>query len=320
MVMESAGAELCASPSNPNPKPSDCVRAVDHTYKGEVDLSDRVIVGEPQRKSALQWVVPYNVKDDAGNEAVTVWREVVVQEVDLATVENVIRAEVTKEKELEQQKAIQKAIREEKAKWERENVNANRKRPGSSSRTCPACPACECPNVPQTTKEDCQQFCEGISRSCSLRDDNVIYAMLFWLESFFPEKGAPLVLLVAITFCVAVVLRNLTFGIFNPKGYQDRHYANNDQIDDAAILNSPRATIPARTPAPPPRQSITTMTTTENVDPLRSSLSPPGFASPTDATNGSIQSRTSRSHYEDGIITPSRLGDGANRRRNLYSS
>ena len=34
MIRETAGAELCATHDHPNPSPDECVKAVDHTYKG----------------------------------------------------------------------------------------------------------------------------------------------------------------------------------------------------------------------------------------------------------------------------------------------
>ena len=56
------------------------MKAFDQTYKGKVDLSEHVVVGEPIKKGHLRWSVPYDVTDDAGNRATTVWRDVVVEE------------------------------------------------------------------------------------------------------------------------------------------------------------------------------------------------------------------------------------------------
>ena len=61
-----AGAELCATHLNRNPDPSDCVQAHNVTYSGRVDLSKKVVVGEPIQKSNLPWSVPYDVKDELG--------------------------------------------------------------------------------------------------------------------------------------------------------------------------------------------------------------------------------------------------------------
>eukprot|EP00934_Nitzschia_sp_Nitz4_P001950 Nitzschia sp. Nitz4//scaffold76_size158648//60033//68082//NITZ4_002544-RA/size158648-processed-gene-0.238-mRNA-1//1//CDS//3329557839//1950//frame0 len=301
MVKATAGAELCATPNNPNPKPSDCVRAVDRTYKGDVDLTDRVVVGEPQRKSALQWVVPYNVKDDAGNEAATVWREVVVQEVDLSRVESLIREEVSREKDLEQKAAIERAIREEKLKWEKENRN----RRASSSRSCPECPVCNCPDTPRTTKSDCHEYCENVSRSCSLSDESAMYSLLFWMEGFLPSSLAPLLLSVVLGFFVLVALRFVMTLLFNPRAYQVRHYSGYDEVNDDAVLNSPRAT--SRTPSR--QEANNAIVPVMTSDPLRSPLmSPPGFASP--PGNNANTQHGQRFPPADSIITPSKTGDG----------
>ena len=66
-----------------------------------MDLSRHVVVGEPVQKSSIRWSVPYNVKDAAGNRAHTVWRDVVVEEVDLANVEARVRQEVLQTRKAE---------------------------------------------------------------------------------------------------------------------------------------------------------------------------------------------------------------------------
>ena len=319
MIRESAGAELCASPGSTNPKPSDCVKAVDRTYKGDVDLSDRVVVGEPVQKSSLQWSVPYNVKDDAGNEAATVWRDVVVQEVDLSSVENLIRAEVTREQEAAQQRAIQKAIREEKAKWEREQVNNRRPH---ASKQCPACPPCNCPDTPQTTKESCAEYCENVSKSCSFKDENFVYYLLFWMEYYLSPSLVPVILSVTLIFLVFLILRFILTTIYNPKTYRSHSSYRGYGPSDEMILRSPQPT--GESSPAPPRQSMSTLG--NNNAGGESIFSPgrqPGFASPSfAANNGTPRNRPAEPMYDESIymsspiITPSKTGDGA-RRRNL---
>lgn len=327
MVRATAGAELCATPGNTNPKPSDCVKAVDRTYKGDVDLSDRVVVGEPVQKSSLQWSVPYNVKDDAGNEAVTVWRDVVVQEVELSSVESMIRAEVMREQEAAQQKAIQKAIREEKAKWEREQANNNRSRRGpTSSKQCPACPPCDCPNTPQTTKETCAEYCMNISKSCSLSDDSIVYSLLFWMESYLSPTLMPVIVGVILCTFSFVVLRFIMTSMYNPKAYQSHSYPGYGPSSDDMILRSPQP-MAGSSPAPPRQLLMSTMGSNNNNNIGGESIfSPgrqPGFASPSFATNnGTPRHRPAEPMYDESIylstpiITPSKTGDGV-RRRNL---
>lgn len=328
MVRATAGAELCATSSNTNPKPSDCVKAVDRTYKGDVDLSDRVVVGEPIQKAPLQWSVPYNVKDEAGNAAVTVWRDVVVQEVDLASVESLIRAEVTREQEAAQQKAIQKAVREERTKWDREQANNNRNKRSSSTKTCPACPPCDCPDTPETTRESCSQYCENISKSCSLSDESFVYTLLFWLEDYLSPSLVPALILCALICFALVGVRIALTTIYNPRTYQNHSYSPSyGPMNDEMILRSPQPVM-GSSPAPPLRQSLTTMGNISTTSGNASFLSPPGtqqpsFASPSfPSSNGAPRDRPAEPMYDESIymspplITPSKTGDGV-RRRNL---
>jgi hypothetical protein len=317
MVRSTAGAELCALPGNTNPMPSDCVTAVDRTYKGDVDLSDRVVVGQPIQKSPLQWSVPYDVIDEAGNAAVTVWRDVVVQEVDLASVENLIRAEVSREQEAAQQKAVQKAVREERAKWDREQqANNNRNKRSNSAKSCPACPPCDCPDTPETTRESCSQYCENISKSCSLSDGSKLYSMLFWMEEYLTPSLIPSILFVALIFVVFLGVRFILTTIYNPRAYQNHSYPSNYgpmNNEDIMILRSPQPMM-GSSPAPPPRQSL------QFGSPA--GVQQPSFASPSFPPSNGAPNRPAAPMYDESIymspplITPSKTGDGA-RRRNL---
>jgi hypothetical protein len=320
MVRKTAGAELCATPNNKSPKPVECVKAVDRTYKGEIDMSDRVVVGVPIQKGPLIWQVPYNVKDDAGNEAVTVWRDIIVEEVELSSVERSIREEVKREYELAQQEAIDKAIRTEKAKWNRENSSNNRNRRYSSADTCPSCPQCQCPQTPETTKENCSAFCEQFSKSCSMSDESVVYAILFWLEDIVGPSILPGMLAVAMITVGFMILRFFLTAIYNPRTYQSQSYTGySAMVDDSSILRSPEPAL--NNGGIPPRQS---MSLSGNVN-LFSPPPPPSFASPRPyalAVHGTQRTRPVEPQYDESIylqspiITPSRTGDGA-RRRNL---
>jgi hypothetical protein len=130
------GAELCATHTNSAPKASDCAIAYDETYKGRVDLSRKVVVGKPVRKSPTRWSVPYDVKDEAGNAAVTVWRDIVVEEVDLADVEARIRKEVLHDKQREIDAAVSRALAK--------TTGGGGRRTVAQGQTCPACPPCDC--------------------------------------------------------------------------------------------------------------------------------------------------------------------------------
>ncbi|KAG7362854.1 calcium-binding EGF domain containing protein [Nitzschia inconspicua] len=240
MIRETAGAELCATHDQPRPSPADCIKAVDHTHRGDVDLSNQVVVGDPVQKSRLHWVVPYNVKDEAGNEATTVYRDVIVEEVDLKTVEKKIREEVRKEQQQITQRAIDAAVREERRKWEQENraTQRGRRNTGSAANTCPACPPCDCPDMAPADAKRCAAFCDNVSASCKLSDDNFIYGILLWFGEFFSPH---LVMVIALSICVYFVILLARFVVFvlNPGASSSYDYKGNNTIDDSDLFLSP---------------------------------------------------------------------------------
>lgn len=336
MIQATSAAELCATHDNPRPSPSDCVVAVDHTYKGDIDLSNRVTVGEPIQKSHLHWVVPYDVKDDAGNQASTVYRDVVVTEVDLATVEKKIRDEVTKEQQQQTQRAIDRAIKAEKQKWERESRAAsNRSRRtgtgNAAADACPACPACDCPDMAPADAASCHSYCNNLSASCKLSDENMLYFLLFWLESVFPARSIPTIILTCIAAGLVLFLR-LLFFIFNPRAYTNYDYGHYTAVNDETILATHPAYRPPISPIPgtdastdlrPPTASLSNRNTNGTL------LSPSNYmGSPMPRTNqhGNMEyvstpgsnRRDVRVRFDNdgnfhspGIIVPSQNGKGA---------
>jgi len=131
MIKDTAGAELCASHTLKNPGLADCVRATDHTYEGIVDLTSQVKVGEPVQDSPFEWKIPYNVVDEAGNSAKTVWRTVIVEEVNLIDAESQIREEIVAENKkalsdaLEREKQLKELLRKERALQASKNIDDN---------------------------------------------------------------------------------------------------------------------------------------------------------------------------------------------------
>ena len=247
MIRATAGAELCSTHENPRMKPSDCIEAIDHTYKGKVDLSDRVKVGDPIQKSFLHWVVPYDVKDDAGNEATTVYRDVVVEEVSLSGIEKKIREEATRENQRRTDRAIANAIREERKKWETEARSSTKNRSCPNTKSCPPCPPCDCRETDSVDDASCSAQCTNISATCQeLNDNNYVYKLLLLLEDTFPPH---LVGMVVLCFIGAgfIYMVNWVIFIFNPKSYTDYNYRNHDSINDEMVL----ATKPAARPVVP---------------------------------------------------------------------
>eukprot|EP00574_Skeletonema_japonicum_P002779 CAMPEP_0201713990 /NCGR_PEP_ID=MMETSP0593-20130828/634_1 /ASSEMBLY_ACC=CAM_ASM_000672 /TAXON_ID=267983 /ORGANISM="Skeletonema japonicum, Strain CCMP2506" /LENGTH=983 /DNA_ID=CAMNT_0048203211 /DNA_START=52 /DNA_END=3003 /DNA_ORIENTATION=- len=155
MIVATSGAELCATSTRPNVRPMDCIRAKDHTYKGVVDLTARVSVGEPIRDGApLRWKVPYNVMDDAGNKAKTVWRSIMVEEIGLDEFESSSEATMLTNNRGEVEHAVQEALEKE-----RRRVAAT----SSNKRACSPCAPCDCKGKKDCggmSMSECNSFCD----------------------------------------------------------------------------------------------------------------------------------------------------------------
>jgi len=251
MIRTTAGAELCATHENPRVKPSDCISAIDHTYKDgkdfDLDLSNRVVVGDPVQKSRLRWVVPYDVKDDAGNQATTVYRDVVVEEVGLYGLEKRIREEVAQEERRKTKRAIDNAIRNERTKWESEKraaaaaaSNNGNNNNGNNNRflgTCPACPACVCSDTDAVNGATCSAYCTDLSETCrQLGNDNFVYKLLLVLEDIVPVQLLPMIVVSFLVVGVLYVLQWAWTLVFHPKAYTNYDYGTYNSINDEMVL------------------------------------------------------------------------------------
>jgi hypothetical protein len=103
MIQSTHEAELCASdassstsPKRKHSRPSldsntnECVYAYDKTYTATVNLSANVMIGNlvPMDGMMNHWCAPFNVMDEAGNSSATVYRDIVVEEVDFLLMRN----------------------------------------------------------------------------------------------------------------------------------------------------------------------------------------------------------------------------------------
>jgi hypothetical protein len=220
MILSTAGAELCATHSNPNPSPSDCVKATDHTYKGNLDLSSRVVVGEPVQKSTNHWVVSYNVMDDAGNAAKTVYRDVRVEEVDLFEDENKLRAQMQAEKEAEIKEAVKVALEKERASVQVDSVTRGDRVKNRKTGNCPACPLCKCPTDGSFNTAQCDEYCgkkfAQMEKTCEATEAPVYLGPIGFLETILPPQ-----MIFVLVWCITIVIivfgiRLLMTTIFNP--------------------------------------------------------------------------------------------------------
>jgi hypothetical protein len=246
-VRKSAGAELCATHSNPKPNASDCVKAYDQTHLGRVELSDQVKVGEPVQKSALHWTVPYDVVDAAGNAAKTVWRDVMVEEVALANVETKFRNEAMQDKEAEIQVAVKAALekseREHKAEIQVQVKKAldRERRGGSQKNTCPECPKCDCSGDFDASK--CDSICKSKMESCAISEESFVMRTMLLMEDYLPFQLIPPILFMAAFAIVLMTIRWFFSVAFVPSQYTT--YVASDERERAmqnsvTVYHSPR--------------------------------------------------------------------------------
>lgn len=244
LIVSTSGAELCATHRKPAPKPKDCVRATDNTFKGEVDVTSRVVVGDPVEKSPLHWSVPYDVIDAAGNKAATAWRDVIVEEVDIFGLEDKVRREVLAEKDNEIQDAVNKAVAKERARIERENPK--KKNRNTVADSCPACPKCNCERDTRSSssafdKSKCDKYCEEkYAGQCS----NVTsVSFLEELEAFLRSNVVIAIVGVLVTI---LVIRFILTLLFNPRALFGRtDYSYPVMTGDGLVVTNTQAMTPS---------------------------------------------------------------------------
>lgn len=278
-------------------------------------------VGDPEQKSPLHWVVPYNVKDKAGNEAATIWRDVIVEEVNLKDLESKILMDVKTDQATAIQRAVDKALKEDRAHRGRTDRKATATT-AATTKACPECPKCDCSGDPRFDESFCDAVCDARVQTCARRDESVIVSAMLWLEDFFPPTLVPIILLcVIVTGCLLILRWTLTL-VFNPQVYKRNQYVNDDrgrESQDSVTYYPTHSDVPRINGfSPPPRGSLSSRGADTFMTPPQSSAS---FASP--PGNGSAH-RPRENNMADSIyatqpiITPSKRGDGA-RQRSPYN-
>ncbi|EJK45231.1 hypothetical protein THAOC_36159, partial [Thalassiosira oceanica] len=311
MIEATAGAELCATSLKPKSRPGDCIAAYDSTFRGKVDLTSRVVIGEAVQQGPLSWRVPYDVSDDAGNEATTVWRDVEIEEVELADFKQAISAGERSRQRHEIDNAVKQALESERS----------RVRP----RECPVCSNCIAQEGTETplTANDCTAMCKeevasALSKASSRnacaaseslpadREQNhlVVQEVLLFLENTI-GFSAMMLLLVGCTVTTALyILQRMVVALFYSTGANVRtYYYSIDDEEQDKILMQNVSYYRSPTPSADRRQSASTDGQTGGTPtvprPPRSSLS-------------SIQ-RIGNSPY----TSPFRTSDGSD---NIYQS
>jgi len=272
MIKQTAGAELCATHARPNPSPADCVRASDHSFRGTVDLSDRVTVGEPIKKGDT-WTVPYNVVDDAGNKAKTVYRTIRVEEIDLSGIERRIRDEILADKQREIDRAVAVAVEKERRRSPTDPRGAQK---------CSPCPECTCPDkgnglshaqckviCDERIKAE-QSTCPNNERPQTLEKDTLhplVGEVFSFFESFLSASFVLTILLCTFALFVLWLVRCIMNAAFSSRdAYYESYYTKEDEERERAMLRavsyyrSPGAASAAAsssaTPSMPPRATL----------------------------------------------------------------
>ncbi|GKY94220.1 hypothetical protein MPSEU_000387800 [Mayamaea pseudoterrestris] len=317
MISSTAGAELCASASHPNPHASDCVEAYDDTYKGRVDLTRKVVVGEPVQKSPTGWSVPYDVVDEAGNSAKTVWRDVIVEEVNLAKLEASVRREVQEEMQAEKEEAVRLAVAAERKK---KVTDAPARKAREVTNTC-QCPVCD---TVCSDAKDANNYCDPGSR--------VIQALVL-LEGFMSRSLAQSLLILCVAFGAYLVLSTFCSTVLVPPSQRRRDadfeahseervraiqqgiaYIPSNELavsrpDDGSLFDQDRYRSTPLTSPRVPRTSVFL-----NGDAHRDFLSPNGTTALQNG-QGPSPGAIADDYYDSPFrITPSKRGDGVHRR------
>ena len=299
-------------------------------------MSRQVVVGEPIKKSTLLWSVPYNVQDQAGNAAVTVWRDVVVEEVALDDLETKIRADLQRARQVEIDRAVSRALEEDRRKREPAKARPSPELPVNS---CPACTKCDCAN--QFDPSLCDSICKEKVGACAMDEQSFVVKFLVWLEQFVPPSLIPSLLGVLLLMTVWLCFRFLWNIVFRTRESSSNWYANEERQrmmqNSVTYYQENGAGGSALTPLPP-RTSMSVGGATPGggagagAGSGGSSLFTPQSAAFSPSPSGGHHNGSSAAvvrHsvlfsadrgniYASPIITPSQRGDGV-RRRSPYT-
>ena len=285
MIKSTNGAELCATSSKSQMQ---CIKAHDKTYRGVVDLSNRVKIGKPIRISPhansnsmeLMWKVPYDVSDDAGNEANTVFRTVKVIEMNLDELEKSLETDIMKNKAKEIEDAVNDALIKERERRAMEDLRQSKKDKNTSK--CPSCPKCRKCNSAQTpaSPEACQHICDDLKKespnTCHQEQTSEIFDTI---PNILRDKYTSIVdtklqdMVETILYCFFGVAAVICFIRIYFSGDE---YSKMDREQELALRN---AVSYHRSPQPNNRTFSQTYTNRENTPQKNSETLPPPRAS-----------------------------------------
>lgn len=201
-------------------------------------------VGEPVPKnngSPLQWKVPYNVMDEAGNKAKTVWRDIIVEEVDIDDFDKKVKvADVASTKSNES----------------RDERNNKRE-----------CPPCNCKSEPRQqqrgnggmSRAECNSQCESkiadalasssngsSDKTCTPTDGSgehqqpnhqVIQDMLVFLEGLLGPNSMMLLLLgCTLATMIYIISRGIAALFFSTGPHTQTYYHSRDDDEQEKLM------------------------------------------------------------------------------------
>jgi hypothetical protein len=140
--------------------------------------------------------------DDAGNQAATVWRDVVVEEVDIGEIELRIRREVMAEVDQKTELAVKKAVAEERAKYVAKSEKV------AIKEECPICAKCAvCKEIKFDVSKECPKYSDAKSTGRCEAQESTLWAAV--------DGKTPILYLIA-SGCFIIVLRFIITLWFNP--------------------------------------------------------------------------------------------------------
>lgn len=230
--------------------------AYDQTHKGKIDLAKHVRVGDPVQKDTFHWRVPYDVSDAAGNAANTVWRDVIVEEIDSTDAGAKLRGDIVQETEAAIQAAVKKAVADTERRMEAdfklrlqiaiEEDRGNQGQPPSSFLECPACPSCDCPTAKVSNREPRAEIqCTVPSKpdiTCySVNTDHPLVKVLDYVPEYFSLETILATFLISISIFVLFVVRWIVSMIVpsSEKTYIASDERERRLLDSVRVLRSP---------------------------------------------------------------------------------
>ena len=213
--------------------------------------------------------MPYNVVDDAGNKAKTVYRTIRVEEIDLSGIERRIRDEILADKQREIDRAVAVAVEKERRKSPTDPRGAQK---------CSPCPECICPDKRNGLSDaQCKSICDerikaeqgtcpNIERPQTLAKDTLhplVGEVFSFFESFLSASFVLTILLCTFAFFVLWLVRCIMNAAFSPRDAY--YYTKEDEERERAMLRavsyyrSPgavSAAVSSTTPSMPPRATM----------------------------------------------------------------